>query len=38
MDLEAGLRRELIHALGPSFLCFEEVDIEHVILGCLAGT
>jgi hypothetical protein len=29
MDIEAGLRRELIDSLHDSFLCFEEVEIEH---------
>ena len=32
MDLEAPYRRELIGALGPAFLCVEEIDIEHPIL------
>src|SRR5579875_3575589 len=36
MDLEAPLRRELIAALEPAFLCFEEVEIEHPILSGLS--
>ncbi len=32
MDLEASFRRDLIHGLGSSFLCFEEVELEHAVL------
>lgn len=35
MDVEAAHRHELIRLLGSSFMCFEEVEIEHPTLATL---
>lgn len=35
MDIEANHRHELIERLGASFLCFEEVEIEHPLFSGL---
>ena len=29
MDVEAAHRQQVLELLGPAFLCFEEVDVEH---------